>query len=67
MTEWKMMTESEYVIGIEPGNCHPIGRMGHKKDGSLEYLQPFETREIDLEIGLLTTKTEIRDFETISR
>jgi hypothetical protein len=64
LTEWKMLTESEYVIGIEPGNCHPIGRIGHKKEGTLEYLKPGETREVDLEIGLLTTKAEIKQFET---
>ena len=25
-TEWKMMGEGDYVLGLEPGNCLPDGR-----------------------------------------
>ncbi len=39
-TEWKMMGEGEYVLGIEPGNTYPDGRDVIRKQGKLEYLQP---------------------------
>ena len=63
LSEWKMLSEAEYVVGIEPGNCIPTGRAEHKKNDSLEYLAPGQSKEIDLEIGLLTDKTEIKSYE----
>lgn len=39
-TEWKMMGEGEYVLGIEPGNTYPDGRDVIRKQGKLEYLHP---------------------------
>ena len=39
-TEWKMMGEHEYVLGIEPGNCFPDGRDVMRKKGMLEMLAP---------------------------
>ena len=37
-TEWKMMGEQEYVLGLEPGNCHPDGRQVMREQGKLEIL-----------------------------
>ncbi|MBQ3426638.1 MAG: aldose 1-epimerase family protein [Clostridia bacterium] len=44
-TEWKMMGEYEYVLGLEPGNCLPDGRDVMRKTGMLEIIKPEETRE----------------------
>ena len=63
LSEWKMLSEAEYVVGIEPGNCIPTGRAEHEKNGDLEYLAPGESKEIDLEIGLLTNENEINIYE----
>ena len=41
-TEWKMMGYRDYVLGLEPGNCHPDGRAIMRKDGTLQFLQPGE-------------------------
>ena len=41
-TEWKMMGEYDYVLGLEPGNCYPDGRNIMREKGMLEYLQPNE-------------------------
>jgi len=38
-TEWKMMGEHEYVLGLEPGNCTPDGRDVMRKKGMLEILK----------------------------
>lgn len=39
-TEWKMMGEHDYVLGLEPGNCLPDGRDVMREKGILEFLQP---------------------------
>ena len=43
-TEWKMMGEYEYVLGLEPGNCLPDGRNVMREKGILEILKPDEER-----------------------
>ena len=42
-TEWKMMGYRDYVLGLEPGNCHPDGRAVMRKEGTLKFLQPGES------------------------
>ena len=41
-TEWKMMGEGEYVLGLEPGNCTPDGRDVMRANGELAFLAPGE-------------------------
>lgn len=41
-TQWKMMGEREYVLGLEPGNCTPDGRDVMRKNGTLTELRPGE-------------------------
>ena len=41
-TEWKMMGVRDYVLGLEPGNCHPDGRKKMREDGTLKILAPEE-------------------------
>lgn len=41
-TEWKMMGEVEYVLGLEPGNCTPEGRDVMREKGKLRMLSPNE-------------------------
>lgn len=43
-TEWKMMGENEYVLGLEPGNCYPDGRDVMREKGMLEFLKPGEEK-----------------------
>lgn len=43
-TEWKMMGEYEYVLGLEPGNCLPDGRDVMRERGMLEFLNPDEVK-----------------------
>ncbi|MDO5479533.1 MAG: DUF4432 family protein, partial [Clostridia bacterium] len=42
-TEWKMMGETEYVLGLEPGNCTPDGRSVLRERGELKFLAPGES------------------------
>ena len=43
-TEWKMMGEYDYVLGLEPGNCYPDGRDVMREKGMLEFLKPDEEK-----------------------
>ena len=43
-TEWKMMGEYEYVLGIEPGNAYPDGRDVMREKGMLKFIAPGETK-----------------------
>jgi hypothetical protein len=61
-TQWKMMGQRNYVLGMEPANCLPLGRVTEREAGRLQYLDPRETREYTLEIGALTSAEEIDAF-----
>ena len=47
-TEWKMMGEYEYVLGLEPGNCTPEGRAAVRAAGNLQFLAPGEAQTFHL-------------------
>ena len=51
-TQWKMLGEGTYVVGMEPGNCSVLGRGAARKAGELVILQPQEAREYELEVGV---------------
>lgn len=42
-TQWKMMGEYEYVLGLEPANCYPDGRDVMREKGILKFLRPGES------------------------
>lgn len=51
-TEWKMMGCRDYVLGLEPGNCHPGGRDIMRKEGKLKFLQPGESTTYEVTVTL---------------
>jgi len=51
LVEWKMMGEGPYVVGIEPANCQAGGRAAERQRGSLQILEPLETRHYRIEVG----------------
>lgn len=67
LTQWKMMGEQDYVVGIEPGNCHPIGYEEAKKKDQLEMLAPGTVKRVEIELGVLTTWEEIQQFKDHTR
>ncbi|HEY3285477.1 MAG TPA: aldose 1-epimerase family protein [Armatimonadota bacterium] len=62
-TEWKMMDEGTYVVGMEPATCHVQGRALERERGTLQFIEPGETREFDLELGVLTSAAQIQELE----
>ncbi len=61
-TEWKQMGEGDYVVGMEPANCLVEGRDVDRAAGRLQFLEPGESREVHLEIGVLASAEEIEGF-----
>lgn len=47
-TEWKMMGEYDYVLGLEPGNCLPDGRDVMRQKGILDFLNPGEEKSFEI-------------------
>jgi hypothetical protein len=65
--EWKMMGEGTYVVGMEPANCLVQGRAKERERGTLQFIEPGETREFHLEIGVLVGSEQIQGFERVVR
>ena len=65
--EWKMNGEGTYVVGMEPANCLVEGRDKDRERGILQFLQPGEKREYELEIGVLTSAEMIEELEALCK
>lgn len=61
--EWKMLGQRNYVVGMEPANALPLGRVTERQAGRLQYLDPGQRRDYELEIGVLTSREEIDTFD----
>lgn len=61
--QWKMMGESEYVMGMEPGTNGVKGRATERKLRRLTLLRPGQTREFEIEIGVLDGPRDIAAIE----
>ncbi|MCL4499314.1 MAG: aldose 1-epimerase family protein [Chloroflexi bacterium] len=62
---WKMHSTQENVIGMEPANCWVVGRDKERERGTLQFLEPGESRSYGVEIGVLSTSKEVSDFERL--
>ncbi len=63
-TQWKMMGCQDYVVGLEPGNCKPIGRKVTRKMGELEILKAGEKKVIKLELVVMSSYDEIQEYKS---
>jgi hypothetical protein len=59
-----MAAEGEYVLGFEPANCLVEGRAKERERGTLQFLEPGETREFLVHIGVLDGNTQIDQFKS---
>lgn len=53
-TQWKMMGKRDYVLGLEPGNCHPDGRDRMRREGRLAFLEPGKSNVYKIQITMIT-------------
>lgn len=51
--QWKMMGEKDYVLGLEPGNCHPDGRDKMRAEGKLKFIEPGETKKYSIKLDII--------------
>ncbi len=58
---WKNTTATEegYVTGLEPGTGFPPNRSIERKAGRVPKLQPNQTRQFSIEVGLHNTKEQV--------
>ena len=63
VNHWQHFHKGTYVTGIEPGNCSVLGRAWNRKHGTLQYIEPDEVREFNMEIGVLDGADQMREFE----
>ncbi len=61
-TEWKMMGKTDYVLGLEPGNCNPDGRDVLRKNGTLKFLAPDKSRVSSVKFTFTESKKVFDDF-----
>ncbi len=59
-TEWKMMGEGEYVLGLEPANCTPDGRDVMRKQGLLKFIAPGQSYKTAIELKFTDSEEEIK-------
>lgn len=59
LVEWKMMGQGHYVLECGPSNCHVDGRNIEREKGTLQFLQPFESRRYNIEISVLKGQEDI--------
>jgi Domain of unknown function (DUF4432) len=52
LTQWKMMGQGDYVLGIEPGNVHSKSRLELRENNQLPYLKPGESVTTNIEVVL---------------
>ena len=52
------------MSGLEPANCLVEGRSVEREKGTLFYLNPGESREIHIEIGLFTSIKTIEEIQS---
>ena len=50
--QWRVMSDQNYVVGIEPGNAPIEGRVRAREDGTLVLLAPGEERRTSLRLTL---------------
>lgn len=61
--QWKMNGTQEYVFGMEPANCWVEGRDKERERGTLQFLEPGESRSYHMEIGVLVNSADVAEIE----
>ena len=53
LVQWKMLGVKDYVLGLEPGNCHPDGRDVMRKQNKLKFIEPGESVTYQVKIQMI--------------
>ncbi len=60
--QWRMVGQGTYVMGLEPANCHVMGRGEERRQERLPMLASSTTRTHHLEISVVTSANEIQEM-----
>jgi hypothetical protein len=66
-SEWKMLGEADYVVGLEPCNAPVLSRRELRTRGLLPFLQPDECRTFELEIGVADGPDRVENLHREAR
>ncbi len=64
LTNWQHWGKKEYVTALEPGTHPPIGQAAARKEETLIFLEPGESRKYRLELEVITESIEIEALIT---
>lgn len=59
--EWKMTAANHFVLGLEPANCNTRGREHERSQGSLQMLEPGESKEFSIKLEVLDDETSVKE------
>lgn len=62
LVEWKCMKSGDYALGILPSTCKPVGRKACSEQNGLKAILPFEKMEIELEIRIIESLDQLKDY-----
>jgi len=62
-TQWKMVGEGEYTVGLEPGNARPSGYGEERELGHVKTLQPGESCTYEFRIEILDGQQDLDAFK----
>lgn len=61
--EWKQYGYRDYTLGLEPGNSHCDGRAKMRADGTLQFLEPQESKDYDVKVTLFSGKERFAQLQ----
>ena len=53
-----MLGVRDYVMGLDPGNCHPDGRDVMRREGKLTFLKPGEEVSYQITITMIDDRAK---------
>jgi hypothetical protein len=59
--QWKMTAANHFVLGLEPANCNTRGRQHERSQGSLQNLEPGESKEFSVELQVLDNEKSVKE------
>lgn len=62
LIQWKQAASGEYVCGLEPANSFLGGRKIEKENKNINFINPGEKIEFNIEISILDSKKEIKSY-----
>lgn len=64
LTQWKSIASGDYVLGMEPGNCHVEGLEKERERGTLSVLKAGESRSYTITLDVLSGAEALNALQT---